>query len=65
MSEPTVIHKRPGMSPERSEAIREYHADKPDWKGTCAYCLTTLHGTQEVLLAHTCPEFEASRESST
>jgi len=65
MSEPTVIHKRTRRSPESVARIQEHHGSKPDWKGVCAYCKATLHGTVEELLAHTCREFEESRESST
>ena len=52
------------MSAERAKTITEHHASKPDWKGTCGYCKAPLVGTVAELLAHTCPEFEASRESS-
>jgi hypothetical protein len=55
-----VIRKRQQRSEESVDRIRERHDNEPDWRGVCQFCKKTLRGTAAELMAHSCPEFEAS-----
>lgn len=57
-----VIRKHLGQ--DQARVIAAENDGKSDWKGTCGYCKAELMGTAAELMAHTCEEFEASREAS-